>query len=198
MFSERGFEHSKLTDVAGQMDMSKTFIYHYFSSKHDLIEQITLDTQERLSRLLKGVFEGPGDNAAKVLGFMLVSADFVDANYHELRTANYSFAGSMPGGLAVIAQRNNDESLALLVGVVQQGIDAGEFRPGSARSIGRAIFSLMHSLPRWYKPGGPTPARVYAADFFTLLAPGLLVEGRPVPVPSDHPALAIPGPGTPS
>lgn len=180
-FSERGFENSSLVKLAAGMKMSKAFIYHYFSNKEQLIEEITLDTQRRILARTKARIDQTNDYKEKVRLFMIEHAEFLDENFHEMRTANYSFAGHMSDHVAVIARKQNSEYLELLVDVFRRGIERGELAGSDPALSARAVFSLIHSLSRWYKPGFEHPASYYAEAFFIILSNGF----SPAPAASD-------------
>lgn len=176
-FSERGFEGSSLSKMAAGMKMSKAFIYHYFSTKEQLIEEITLDTQRRL--LLRTIERiSQTDNyAEKVRLFMMEHAAFLDEYFHEMRTANYSFAGNMSEQVAVKARQNNADYLHVIVEVFKKGTAAGELVADDPHLSARAVFSLIHSLSRWYRPGSEKSAVSYANGLFDILAKGILPPG---------------------
>lgn len=184
-FSERGFEGSSLTKLAAGMKMSKAFIYHYFSTKEQLIDEITLDTQVRLIERTRERLAGSDSYAEKVRLFMVEHAEFLDENFHEMRAANYSFAGNMSERVAVKARQNNADYLHILVDVFNAGTAAGELAADSPPLSARAVFSLIHSLSRWYRPGMEKSAGAYADDFFHILARGIL---PPDTSPCDGPA----------
>lgn len=173
-FSERGFEGSSLTKLAAGMKMSKAFIYHYFSTKEQLIDEITLDTQIRLIDRTRRRLAESDSYAEKVRLFMVEHAEFLDENFHEMRAANYSFAGNMSEQVAVKARQNNADYLRVIVDVFNAGTAAGELVADNPPLSARAVFSLIHSLSRWYRPGSEKPAVVYANEFFGILAKGIL------------------------
>ena len=173
-FSEQGFEKSSLSKLAAGMKMSKAFIYHYFSTKEQLIEEITIDTQHRLLASTRARLATSDSYAEKVRLFMVEHAEFLDDNFHEMRTANYSFAGHMSGQIEVLARQNNSDYLAVIVEIFREGSRRGELVCDDPAVSGRAIFSLIHSLSRWYRPGSAKPAAAYADEFFQIFARGIL------------------------
>ncbi|MCC6306235.1 MAG: TetR family transcriptional regulator, partial [Rhodobacteraceae bacterium] len=176
LFSDNGVQGSSLARLAAAMGMSKAFIYHYVSSKEQLIEEITLDTQQRLFQRTVARMGGTASHAEKVRLFMVEYAAFLDENFHEMRTANFSFAGHMSEGAAIRARQNNRDHLRLIVEVFEAGVAAGELVAVDPWLSARAVFSLTHSLARWYRPGEGKPAVSYAEDFFAVIARGVLPQ----------------------
>lgn len=185
-FSERGFAGSSLTKLAAGMKMSKAFIYHYFNTKEQLIDEITLDTQMRLMERTRQRLAESDSYAEKVRLFMVEHAAFLDENFHEMRAADYSFADNMSEWVAVKARQNNAEYLRIIVDVFKAGTAAGELVADNPPLSARAVFSLIHSLSRWYRPGSGKPAVAYADEFFDIIAKGIL--------PSDTPPRGGPAP----
>ena len=66
------------------------------------------------------------------------------------------------------------KAMRIIVDVFNAGTEAGELAADNPPLSARAVFSLIHSLSRWYRPGSEKPAVAYANEFFDILAKGIL------------------------
>jgi AcrR family transcriptional regulator len=60
-FGERGFEQTSMRSIAQALGWSATALYRYFASKDDLLAATRAAALERLSEVLEGATQGPGD-----------------------------------------------------------------------------------------------------------------------------------------
>jgi AcrR family transcriptional regulator len=178
-FGKNGYERSTIAQLAQGMNMSKAFIYHYFTSKEQIIDEIALDTQKRLIERSMQRIAQSDDVIEKIRLFMLEHAEFIQDNYYEVRALDYTFAGQMSKEVEIVARRNNADYRAILVDLFRQGMEAGEIRAEDPAVAAQAVFSLVHSISRWYKPDSdPLPAAHYADKFFAMISTGIRTEPR--------------------
>ncbi len=64
-FSEKGYDKTRMDDVAKKSGFSKGTLYLYFKSKEDLFNSICREDVERLKSEITEVFKGEGDLADK-------------------------------------------------------------------------------------------------------------------------------------
>lgn len=178
-FGKNGYERSTIAQLAQGMNMSKAFIYHYFTSKEQIIDEISLDTQKRLIERSARRVAQSDDAMEKIRLYMLEHAEFIQDNYYEMRVLDYTFAGQMSKEVEIVARRNNADYRAVLVDLFRKGMEAGQIRAEDPAIAAQAVFSLVHAISRWYKPDSdPLPAAHYADRFFTMISTGIRAEPR--------------------
>jgi AcrR family transcriptional regulator len=57
MFSERGYYHTRMTDIANDMGVSKGAIYQYFQSKEQLFVEAIRHHGEKRARIVRGFLD---------------------------------------------------------------------------------------------------------------------------------------------
>lgn len=53
LFSEKGYEASSVSDIAGRLSMSKSALYKHYKNKRDILDQILLLMQDRQTEFKK-------------------------------------------------------------------------------------------------------------------------------------------------
>lgn len=151
VFAERGFDAARMDEVAAAASLSKATLYLYFKNKEALISALGEEIFRRELADYHALAVQPGPARARLLA--LVQA--VTADQQQLRALLpmiYEFFAlglRQPAARQVLEQYLH-QSLEILAGVVQAGIDQGEFRPVDARQTAAAIGALMDGTALWW------------------------------------------------
>ena len=144
VFSSKGFHQARMDDIVKQSGLSKGTIYWYFSSKDEIITQILDNLFERELASLGELQNEGGSASERLLKFMRISLNdqMPMLKHMPLTYEFYAFA------LREETVRNTLKKyfrsyVELLIPIIQQGIDSGEFRAinaGEAAIAAGAIF----------------------------------------------------------
>lgn len=142
LFVEKGFAATKAEEVATRAGVSKGTLYLYYPSKEDLLKAAI--AQNLSDRIAAGAAEAaafPG-TPGQLLRHILVR--WWTHVYDSPASAVFKLVITEVRNFPDIAQHYVDEVVepaeALLGGIIQRGIDSGEFRPVD---IGVAVHSLV-------------------------------------------------------
>lgn len=180
LFAARGFSATSLQDVADQVGLSRTAIYHYFDSKdallHDLVRGVTkqatqifddLDTEQDLSPAAKL------HEAARRLVLWVTNPrthfKLVDRSEHELSAA-----------IAGVHRQAKRRVLGGMSALIDAGITAGEFRAVDSRIAAFAIIGMCNWAAWWFRPGGEKSASEVALSLAGQAVASLRHETRSV------------------
>jgi AcrR family transcriptional regulator len=160
-FGRYGYEQTKWADVAAEVDVGSTALYHYFESKQHCLFEIMARTlaevQERFERIVSS-HESWTDGLLEAL---VSSFDLTDEDVLKLRVlvaqhGRLATPRSSPREEAARAStRSRKRDLerawsAFLVG----GMDEGALPRNDAQLLARAVLGLYNSVWVWYRPGG--------------------------------------------
>lgn len=168
LFAERGFESTTTRDIVEAAGVTKGAMYHYFSSKDDLLYEIyarVLRLQmERLETLASA--DGPVEERLHA-----AAADVVVTTIHNI-TDTATFFRSLHqikderfAGL----RRERRRYFETFAGLIEAGQEAGVFR----RELDPALvvdyyLGAVHHVPRWYSPTGPRSPEEIGLSFADL------------------------------
>jgi AcrR family transcriptional regulator len=178
VFGEKGFHTANVSDVAAEAGVSQGTIYWYFDSKDELFEAALLS-----------VFDQFGSETAEALDRFETASDKLRA----LATAMESFADVAESLFMMFlaywtsSPRREEagrwwidllvEYKDVLVGIVEEGVRRGEFRPVDAESLVWALMAAYDGLAAYLMLMPDLDlSRISQALVETLLQ-GLLQEG---------------------
>ncbi len=176
VFNRRGYDGTSMEDLAQELGLTKSAIYHHVPSKSHLLESALNEGLDALTRVI--------DEAR---------SDAVEASaYDRLRTAVTQsvevLVEHLPAVTLLLRVRGNsaaelealrrrrmiDSSLAALV---RDAVDEGSLRADiEPELISRLLFGMVNSLTEWYRPAGTQDAAAVARAVATVAFDGLAVR----------------------
>ncbi|WP_440312654.1 TetR/AcrR family transcriptional regulator [Leucobacter chromiireducens] len=174
LFMDRGYDASSLDMIAKRLGLSKSAVYHHFSSKAEMLE-IALD---RVLGELERVFdEAESEETDAVLKIRRIvrGAVTVACERRQYLTLLLRLHGNSDVELRALARRR--ELTARLSRVFEQARAEGSVRDDVAPPIAaRLTFGLVNSLVEWYRPDGPETPEQLADTVLKYVRTGLRVN----------------------
>ena len=130
LFSERGFAATRLEDVARRAGIGKGTLYLYFPTKEDLFRAVLRqDLVPNLQAMedIVAAHQGPVGTLLRQIAARLVQVLGTDLT--AIPKLVLAEAGNFPAIARLYADEVVKRAMTLLTGVLQRGIDNGEFRP---------------------------------------------------------------------
>jgi TetR/AcrR family transcriptional regulator len=169
-FRERGYHATTLDDIAEQLGIRKTALYHYFPDKEAILYACHRESLAELSRILAGAraLESPPERLAYVI------REHVRVMTDTLEGSPLAFEVT---ALAPDRQREvitaRDKYERALRRMIQDGVAGGDFRPTNPKTAVFAILGAINWIARWYRPDGALQADELGAEFAEHLLGGL-------------------------
>lgn len=178
VFTDHGYDASTLELIAKRLGLSKSAVYHHFSSKESMLEAAL----SRVLDQLDAVFEAPTANegsAASRIRYVVLGAVRIACEQREALTLLLRLHGNSEVERQAMERRRGFDhrlrrlfELSLAEGTLRDDID-----PGLAS---RLSFGLINSIVEWYRPGGQFTAEEIAASVVLFLRGGIRPEGMRV------------------
>lgn len=174
LFNERGYDATSVSDLAERLGVSKSALYHHFSSREELLDLAVDHALAGLEQLL----DEPGATSGTPLDrlrFVLAGAVHVLVDRLPSVTLLLNVRGNSDVERRALERRRDfDHRVTALVQAAQ---DAGEVRSDVNGAVAtRLLFGMVNSLTEWYRPGGEIDADTLASDILHVALDGL---GRP-------------------
>jgi len=144
VFSRKGFHQARMDEIVKQSGLSKGTIYWYFSSKDVIITQILDNLFERELASLGELQNEEGSASDRLLKFMRISFnDLLQMLEHmPLIYEFYAFA-LREKSIRNALKKYFRSYVELLIPIIQQGIDSGEFRTINAGETAIAASAIF-------------------------------------------------------
>lgn len=170
-FRSGGYHATTLDDIALQLGVRKTALYHYFPDKEALLYACHREGLEEVAGIIAAARRR--GSCAEQLAYAI--REHVRVMTDTLEGSSLAFevtALSTPHQAEVIAARDRYEQA--LRDIVRRGIAAGEFRPVNAKLAVFAILGAINWIARWYSARGSVQSPELGAQFADHLVRGLL------------------------
>lgn len=165
-FAAHGFDRASMTGAAKSCGVSKALIYHYWSSKEDLLFDI-LD--EHLGQLLDQVQASEGEGIGQLIRAILTAYEDADAE-HKLQIDALGVLPKDKQAPLVATQRELVEIMSTAVLQVQPKLanDAERLRGATM-----TVFAILNWFYMWHRPGKGMDRATYAALATDFVVGGL-------------------------
>lgn len=170
-FRDKGYHSTTLNDIAQQLGVRKTALYHYFPDKETILYQCHRESLAEVHGLLAEA-RRRFDSAGRQLNYVI--QEHVRVMTESLEGSPLSFevsALSPEHQSAIVASRDRYEHG--LRRIIERGIRSGEFRRVDPKVAVFAILGSINWISRWYRPEGPLHAAEIGPEFAKQLVGGL-------------------------
>ncbi|MET8141793.1 TetR/AcrR family transcriptional regulator [Sphaerisporangium sp. NPDC005288] len=173
LFAEKGFESTSVQEVVAAAGVTKGAMYHYFTSKDDLLQEIYARVLRLQMERLDRFADAPGPIADRVHA---AAADVVATSIENLDDSKIFFRSmhqlAPETQKAVRAERRRYHER--FRDLVDQGRRVGVFRADvPADLVVDFFFGSVHHLGTWYHADGPLSAAEVGGHFADLLLASL-------------------------
>ena len=173
LFSERGYHGTSIQHLADTLGLQKGSVYAHIGSKEDLLFDVV---NEGADRFLERGEQALALQALAVVRLRKLLVSHVETAIEHLDAATVFLNEwrylSPDKRAAVKAKRDRYE--AIVRQVIQEGIDANEFRKDvNVRFAARLVLSAGNWTYAWFRPGGELGPTEIGERFADLLIRGL-------------------------
>jgi AcrR family transcriptional regulator len=173
LFNRQGYEGTSIGDLARELGVTKSAIYHHVPSKEHLLAAALDEALDGLTAAITSAAEAaPGASAYDRLHRAVEDSVEILVEHLPAVTLLLRVRGNTEVELDALRRRRAiDDQLAALV---RAAVEEGSLRDDIAPDlISRLLFGTVNSLVEWYRPDGPLDAETLARALTTLAFDGL-------------------------
>jgi AcrR family transcriptional regulator len=176
LFNRKGYDATSIGDVAEELGVTKSAVYHHVPSKEHLLSEALDEALEELEAAVSAAAAADGSAYDRLRGLVRRSVEVL-VDHQPAVTLLLRVHGNGATEQAALARRRRlDARLAALVRqAAEEGALRGDLDPDL---VSRLLFGMVNSLVEWYRPGGPLSDE-QVADAVTALAFDGLVRAAP-------------------
>lgn len=176
LFIRQGYDATSINDLAADLGVTKSAVYHHFDSKEALLAAALDEALEGLGSAVEAAANATrGEPAYDRLEATVEAAVRLLASHLPAVTLLLRVRGNSPLEQAALARRRRiDERLTT---VVKRAAEQGDLRDDiDPDLISRLVFGTVNSLVDWYHPDGPISPDELAAAVAGILFEGLRAQ----------------------
>jgi AcrR family transcriptional regulator len=197
IFFRDGFMASNLDEIAERAGVAKGTLYRYFDSK----AQIYLAVLSHKGKLFEAKLQNALNPDADPIEALRQASRFYLRHYVEnpdyfqifWAIENQAVIGELPPEVVGEVTRLWEESLGILAGIIERGIEEGVFAPCDAWEVASILWTLANAIIRAERSPAHRSLRRSALDTFFDDAIALVVRGLTQPAVCEPNTTNAPG-----
>lgn len=170
-FNRKGYSSTSLDDVAVALNVTKPTIYHYVSSKDEVLFECVRLGLESLKKALKSAedVEANGRERLRALMFDYAKVMTEEFGICVARTADHELSEDSRSRFRALKREVNDAVRT----VVEQGMADGSIPKGDARMVTFTLTGALNWIGHWYDPQGEMTPDSVARGAVEVLMQGI-------------------------
>jgi AcrR family transcriptional regulator len=158
LFAEKGYQETTTRELAAAMDVTNGTFYYYFSSKEDLLYEISRDALVEITEVVTNVLDGVADPETRIRNMIAAHMTTILGSPDSHKTALEMNWRSLTGQKLqeVLDARASYETL--FRNEIQAAQEAGILRrDAEARILTLLLLNMMNWTIFWYRAGRDVP-----------------------------------------
>ena len=172
LFNEVGYHRASVEDVAEACGIRKPTLYHYFKSKEEILYWIheefidlLISRQQAREKLGLSASQGLLEIMGDILDLVRTHNSYVRVFFEHYRELDEEKKTAI--------KEKRDAYEASVQGVIQAGVESGEFRDLDVKAVTLAVAGMCNWSYQWYDPAGAMTSREIAYVFWDMLIRGV-------------------------
>ncbi|MGE4303667.1 MAG: TetR/AcrR family transcriptional regulator [Novosphingobium sp.] len=178
LFKERGFQATRLLDIAKEAGLDRATVYYYVGSKEELFHETVEDVLDSNITAAKALMADGRLRAIERLERIFVT---VMVSYEENYPATFVYiqeqmhqVGAEETGWAKEMMKKTRQFEQILLGFIHSAIEDGDLRGDMpSRLAENAMFGMLNWTHRWFVPGKGMSGRQVAQAFWSIFTNGM-------------------------
>jgi AcrR family transcriptional regulator len=171
LFLEKSYGRTSLNDVAERLHITKPALYHYFSSKEEILLECYRMGTAMIGETLALIAAHCGNGIEKVEAFIYSYATVMTVNFG--RCVMRLDEGDLSSEALAEVRAHKRKIDRRLRSFIQEGIDDGSIESCDPKLAAFTIAGALNWICMWYEPEGALGPEEIAAQFARTLTHGL-------------------------
>ncbi len=172
IFRQKGYHATSMQNIADAVGLQKGSLYHYISSKEELLFKIFEKSTGALTKQLEEIIasnNSPTEKLRRAIQAHLVAL----CEQLDIYSVYLSERRALSGRYHAKVRAEGEKHARLLEQIIQQGIAHKDFHATDTKMAAHAVLGMCNWLYQWYSPDGRLKPHEIAAIFADLVVDGL-------------------------
>ena len=173
LFASRGYHSTSMREIAHELGMNKSSLYHYLASKEDILFKLMNDAMDDALATLQDICVtdvSPEEKLKKVLYFY---TQYYAGDQERLILLVNEMNSLNPEFRSVVREKQRSY-VQLIQSILKELADHGKMRQIDPAVATFAFFGMVHYTVKWYRKDGPIPLYQLAEIFAEIFNKGIL------------------------
>ena len=185
LMARQGYHRTSIRDVARETGFSLAGMYHYFSSKEELLFQIQHQAFASLLEEQEEVVAAEAAPEEKLRAILQNHLSFFTRHANELKVCTFELQ-SLTGETYRQVERIRRRYFGLTTSVVAELLGKKDDAE-RVRHLTLFIFGMLNWIFMWFEPGRDAPVDKVGEEMYQLVMNGLAMHGLPLPDIKEEP-----------
>jgi AcrR family transcriptional regulator len=179
LFAYRGYHSTSMREIARELGMNQSSLYHYFASKQDILFTLMNDAMDDVLAILEEISSTdllPEDRLNRVLSFYTQyyagDQERLILLFNEMNSLNEEYRSILVG-----KQR---QYVQLIKSILEELAAQGKIKQIDPAIATFAFFGMVHYTIKWYHKDGPVSLDQLANAFVEIFTKGVLTNSQKV------------------
>jgi len=173
LFAHRGYHHTSMREIARELGMNQSSLYHYFTSKEDILFRLMDNAMDEVLRELEEIY-AKDISAEEKLKNVLYSYIRSYAGDQDRLILLVNEMSSLAEANCILLVDKQRQYVRLIKSILKQLADEDKMKEIDASSAAFAFFGMVHYTIKWYHKDGPITADELARLFVEIFTRGIL------------------------
>jgi len=173
LFAYRGYHHTSMREIARELGMNQSSLYHYFTSKEDVLFRLMNDAMDEVLRELEEIYASEleaEDKLKRVLHSYIRSY----AGDQERLILLVNEMNSLTDTKRLILVDKQRQYVRLIKSILKELVEEDKMKEIDASLATLAFFGMVHYTIKWYHKDGPITLDELARLFVEIFTRGIL------------------------
>ncbi len=173
LFAQRGYHGTSIRDLAQELGMQKSSLYHHFESKQDLLFSLVDEFMDQALARIEAMTSPEMTPRQKLSAVIRFYTTFYAASPDRLTILINELESLSPQQKRVALDKER-RYVKTLKDILEQAAQAGLMRDIPPTVAVFAFFGMVHYTPKWYRPEGKVDPEELGGLFETVFCQGVL------------------------
>lgn len=172
LFATKGYHATTLTEIAGELGITKPALYYHVRDKEDILREIVnriMEPMEAASRTGKSDLS-PREKIKEIVKILVKFS----AERRETTLIAFEEVKILPKRTRDAVRRRQKEVEQAMQEALKEGVESGEFKVTDTKVAAFAILGATNWVYRWYQTRGKLTPDTIAEQFIDFLENGYL------------------------
>ncbi len=175
LFARNGYHSTSMRDIARELNMNASSLYHYFKGKEDMLFQLMNDAMDEALVTIEDICQAPIPPEKK-LDRVLVYYTKYFAGEQEREILLVNEMSSLKGKYRTILLEKQRHYVHLIRSILDELVDQGKMKKMSSTTALFAFFGMVHYTFKWYDKNGLVSLDELADTFMEIFSRGILKQ----------------------
>ncbi len=174
LFAKKGYHNTSMREIARELSMNQSSLYHYFDSKEEILFTLINDAMDDALDTLEEICKtdlSPRGKLNRVLSFY---THYYTGDQDRLRLL-VNEQGNLGKDYRRVLIKKERRYVHLLRSILKALTDEGRMKPIPPSVATFAFFGMVHYTIKWYDKDGPVKSDELADYFLEIFTKGIFL-----------------------